>query len=200
MMKKFRMFIDTRKEEKWLNKMIQNGWICKKVNTVGIYYFEKIEISSQVIRLDSQSFKSTELYQQYIQLYEDYGWQHIGGSRFSSSQYWVKSTDGLDELFSDNASEKAYFQRLMSYYSSFTLSLLFFTFILFNNTTQYVNLKSAYFTPGLWDKEGINFLTAFLFETPFALLRFSIPWFMIICSIVCGIAYLRYKKELEKIA
>lgn len=199
MMKKFRMFIDTRKEEKWLNEMVQNGWICKKVNTVGMYYFEKTGISNQVIRLDSQSFKSTESYQQYIQLYEDYSWQHIGGSRWSSSQYWAKSTDGLDELFSDTASEKAYLQRLMSYYSSFTLSLLFFTFILFKNTTQYVNLKSAYFTPGLWDKEGINFLTAFLFETPFAFSRFSTPWFMMICSIVCAIRYLRYKKELEKI-
>ena len=69
MMKKFRMFIDTRKEEKWLNKMIQNGWICKKVNTVGIYYFEKTKTLKQVIRLDSQSFKSTESFQQYIQLY-----------------------------------------------------------------------------------------------------------------------------------
>ncbi len=200
MMKKFRMFIDTRKEDKWLNKMIQKGWICIKVNTVGIYHFEKTEIFNQVIRLDSQSFKSTESYQQYIQLYEDYGWQHIGGSRWSPSQYWAKSTDGLDELFSDTASEKAYLQRLMSYYSSFTLSLIFFTFVLFNNTIQYVNLKSAYFTPGLWDKEGINFLTAFLIETPFALLRFSVPWLMIIFSIVCAIAYLRYKKELEKIA
>lgn len=200
MLKKFRLFIDARKEEKWLNKMIQNGWLCKKVNTVGMYYFEKTKTLKRVIRLDSQSFKSTELYQQYIQLYEDYGWRHIGGSRWSSSQYWTKSTDGLDELFSDSASEKAYLQRLMSYYSSFTLSLLFFSFILFTNTVQYTSLKSAYFTPGLWDKEGVNFLTAFLFETPFALVRFSSPWFMIICSIVCALAYLRYKKELEKIA
>ncbi|WP_342513996.1 DUF2812 domain-containing protein [Sporosarcina sp. FSL K6-1522] len=199
-MKKFRMFIDARKEERWLNTMIQNGWICKKVNSFGIYHFEKTNILEHVIRLDSQTFKSTEMYQQYIQLYEDYGWQHIGGSRCSSSQYWTKSTNGLNELFSDTASEKAYLQRLMSYYGSFTLSLLLFTFILFNNTVQYPSLKSAYFTPGLWDKEGMSFLTAFLFETPLALSRFSIPWFMIICSIICAIAYLRYKKELEKIA
>ena len=44
-----RMFIDTRKEEKWLNKMIQDGWICKKINTVGIYHFEKTGIFNQVI-------------------------------------------------------------------------------------------------------------------------------------------------------
>ncbi len=199
-MKKFRMFIDARKEEKWLNKMIQKGWICKKINTFGIYHFEKTKTLKQVIRLDFQSFKSLELYEQYTQLHEDYGWQHIGGSRLSSSQYWAKSPDGLDKLFSDTASEKAYLQRLMRYYGSFTLLLILFIINLFNNTVQYTNLKSAYFTPGLWDKEGIDFLTAFLFETPLALLRISIPWLIIICGIACTIAYLRYKKELKKIA
>lgn len=199
-MRKFRMFIDARMEEKWLNKMIQKGWICKNINTLGIYYFEKAENLQQVIRLDFQSFKSTEMYQQYIQLHEDYGWQYIGGSRWSSSQYWVKSTDGLDELFSDNASEKAYLQRLMRYYGSFTLLLILFSFSLFKNNIQYTSLKSAYFTPGLWDKEGIDFLSAFLFETPFALLRFSSPWFIIICGVACAISYLKHEKELEKIA
>jgi len=199
-MKKFRMFIDTRKEEKWLNKMIQKGWICKKVNTFGIYHFEKSEIPSQVIRLDSQSFKSTEMYQQYIQLHEDYGWLHLGGSRWSSSQYWVKSTDGLDELFSDNASKKSYLHRSMRYIGSSTLLFMIFSISLFNNTIKFPSLKSAYFTPGLWDKEGMDFLTAFLIETPLALLRFSIPWFIIICGIAYAITYLRYKKELKKTA
>ena len=65
---------------------------------------------------------------------------------------------------------------------------------------QIKSLKSAYFTPELWDKEDIDFLTAFLFETPLALLRFSIPWFIIIYGIAFAITYLRYKKELEKTA
>ncbi|WP_318617702.1 DUF2812 domain-containing protein [Sporosarcina sp. YIM B06819] len=198
MMKKFRLFIDSRKEEKWLNKMIEKGWICKKVNAFGIYYFEKTKMLKQVIRLDSQSFKSIEIYEQYIQLHEDFGWHHIGGSRWSLSQYWTKPTDGLDELFSDDASEKSYLQRLMKYYGNFTLFFMFFTFILFNNSSPYTSLKSAYFTPGLWNRKGIEFLTAFLIETPLALARFSTPWLFVIGGIACALMYLRYKNELEK--
>lgn len=197
-MKKFRMFIDARKEEKWLNKMIQMGWVCKKVNAFGIYHFEKSATRDQVIRLDFQSFKSAEMYNQYTQLHEDYGWQHIGGTRWSSLQYWFKPTDGLDELFSDKESKKAYLQRLLGYYGAFTFFFVIMTMGLFNNTLQYTNPKSAYFTPGLWDKEGMDFLTAFLFETPFALLRFSSPWFIFICGIAFAITYLKYKKELRK--
>lgn len=199
-MRKFRMFMDIQKEEKWLNERIQQGWLCKKVHTWGIYDFEKATSSQQVIRLDFQSFKSSEMYQHYIQLHEDYGWQHIGGSRWSSSQYWSKSTDGLDELFSDNASEKSYLQRLSAYYGAFTICFLLFAFNLFKNTSQYISIKSAYFTPGLWDKEGMNFLMAFLFETPFALLRFSSPWLIIIGGIVCMRMYVKYQKALKKIA
>ncbi|MFJ7736543.1 DUF2812 domain-containing protein [Lysinibacillus sp. NPDC097287] len=199
-MRKFRMFIDVQKEEKWLNEMIQKGWICQKVNTLGIYYFEKTKSPEQVIRIDFQSFKSTEMYQQYTQLHVDYGWQHIGGSRLSSSQYWCKSTDGLDELFSDNVSEKSYLQRLINYYGAFTFFFIILTICLFDNTLQYTSLKSAYFTPGLWDKEGIDFFIDFLFETPFALLRFSTPWFIIICGIVFMKTYMKHMKEFKKTA
>lgn len=69
---------------------------------------------------------------------------------------------------------------------------------LFDKTLQYINPKSAYFTPGLWDKEGIEFLTAFLFETPLALLRFSSPWFIMICGTAFALTYVKYKKELRK--
>lgn len=197
-MKKFKLFIDQQKEEKWLNELIQKGLVCKKISSFGVYYFEKTKLHKQAIRLDFQSFKSEEMYQQYILLHEDFGWKHIGGSRWSSLQYWLKPTDGLDELYSDNASEKFLLERLVKYYGACTFFFIILTMGLFNNTLQYTNLKSAYFTPGLWDKEGTAFLFALLFETPFALLRFSSPWFIIICSIVFTMTYLKYKKKLEK--
>jgi ABC-type uncharacterized transport system fused permease/ATPase subunit len=199
-MKKFRAFIDVRKEEEWLNKMLHKGWLCKKVTPFGIYHFEKTKKRDQVIRLDFQSFKSADKYQQYTLLHKDYGWQSIGGSRWSSAHYWLKSTDGLDELFSDNTSEQAYLQRLMKYYGSFTLLFVLFTMNLWNNSFEYTNLKSAYFTPGLWDKDGTEFIFAFLFETPFALLRLGSPWFIIFCGTAFAITYLKYKKELTKTA
>lgn len=197
-MKKCRMFIDPLKEEKWLNEMIKKGWVCKKVNMFGIYEFEETKFTDYVIRFDFQSFHSTDSYEQYVELHEDDGWYHIGGSRWTSQQYWAKLTDGLDELFSDNASEKAYLQHLTKYYGIVTIFFVLMTVSLFNNSLQYLNLKSAYFTPGLWNKEGVDFFTAFLFETPFALLRFISPWFIIICGIMFLKTYLKYNKTLKE--
>ena len=45
---------------------------------------------------------------------------------------------------------------------------------MFNDTIHLgalANPKELYFTPGLWDKQGVSFLWAFLFETPLALMR-----------------------------
>ncbi|GLC88860.1 DUF2812 domain-containing protein [Lysinibacillus piscis] len=197
-MNKFRMFVDIKKEERWLNEMITQGWVCRKANRYGVYYFEKREIAEQTIRLDFQSFKSAEMYMQYVQLYEDFGWQYIGGSRHSSLHYWLNPNGELDELYSDNGSEKAYLNRLTTYYSSLTLLFIVLTISLFNNLSQYINVKAAYLTPNLWEKEGSDFVTSFLFETPFALLRFSLPWLFMIGSIVFIRTYLKYKKELTK--
>lgn len=198
-MKKFRLFIDTRNEEKWLNNMIQKGWLCEKVNAFGIYYFERSESLNQTIRLDFQSFKSNEMYQQYQQIHEDFGWCHIGGSRNSSTQYWLCSKDEFNKLYSDNASKKAFLKRLANYYAAFTFFFFILTIVLFDDGIQYTNLKSAYFTPGIWEMQGLSFLTAFLVETPFALLRFSSPWFILIFGIAFIFTYLKYDKKLKQI-
>lgn len=198
-MKKLRLFTNAQKEEKWLNNMLQKGWLCKKVNAFNIYTFEKTNDVDQVIRLDCQTFNSEEKFQQYKQFHEEFGWEHVSGSRWSALQYWCKSNNGHDELFSDNESEKFYLQRLIKYYGTGTFLFIILTMSVFKNTVQFMNLKSAYFTPGLWDKEGIDFFSAFLLETPLALLRFSSPWFVLIFGIVFLTTYLKYKKELNKI-
>lgn len=194
-LKKFKLFLDIQKEEDWLNGMAKRGWLCKHVNSMGIYHFEKTAASDQIIRIDYQTFKTKEAKNRYIQLYEDYGWEHLGTSWL---HYWRKPANGMDELFSDRSSQKAYYRRLLEYYGFSGFALLFLTIILFNNSTQYTSLKEAYFTPGLWDKEGGQFLFAFLFETPFALLRFGSPWLLLIWAVVLLIMYLKYQKKSVK--
>lgn len=195
-MKKFRLFMDIQKEEDWLNQMVREGWLCKRVSSLGIYHFEKTAAKDQVIRIDYQTFKTKEAKERYIELYEEYGWKHLGGRE---THYWLKPADGMDELFSDDASRKAYLRRLLEYYGTSCLIFFVLTIALFNNFSQYRNLKDAYFTPGLWDKEGLNFLFAFLFETPFAILRFGTPWFFLICLAVLVIMYLKYQTRIKKI-
>ena len=75
--------------------------------------------------------------------------------------------------------------------------MIFITFLLFNNSSQYSSLKQAYFTPGLWDKEGGDFIFAFLFETPFALLRFGTPWLLLVFGIAFVMMYLKYQKKVK---
>lgn len=195
-MKKFRMFMDIQKEEDWLNVMAKKGWLCNRVSSSGFYHFEKTEATDQIIRIDYQTFKTKEAKERYVELYEDYGWQHLGGRE---SHYWLKPADGMDELFSDDASQKAYLRRLLEYYGILCLTFFVLTIALFNNLSQYRSLKDAYFTPGLWDKEGGQFLFAFLFETPFAVLRFGTPWFFLICLTALSIMYLKYQMRIKKI-
>lgn len=198
-MKKFRLFLDARKEEKWLNEMIQKGWLCQKINAIGIYHFTKTPDTEQSIRLDFQSFPSADHYQDYLILHEDFGWKHIAGTRNSSLHYWLRPNTGNDELFSDNESEKAYYKRLSAYYGSIAFFCLFLTFILYDNLFQYTSIKSAYFTPGLWDMQGSRFLFSFLFETPFAFFRITSPWFLLLVGIAFTITYLRFNKRIKQV-
>lgn len=193
-MKKFRLFMDIEKEENWLNGMAEKGWLCTHVSSLNFYEFEKRAQSDHVIRIDYQSFKSKEAKERYIELYKEYGWQYLGGGYL---HYWLKPADGRDDLFSDRSSKKAYLNRLLSYYGTLAISMIFITFLLFNNSSQYSSLKQAYFTPGLWDKEGGDFIFAFLFETPFALLRFGTPWLLLVFGIAFVMMYLKYQKKVK---
>lgn len=198
MMKKLRIFSNAQKEEQWLNKMLQKGWQLNRVNAFNMYSFEKTSNKVQIVRLDCQSFASEQKFQQYKALYEEFGWVHVGGSRGSTLQYWLNPTNKDDLLFSDQSSEKHYFQRLSKTYGTFAFFFLFLTFCLFKNSAQFLSIKDAYYTPGLWDKNGFDFLGAFLFETPFAFLRFGSPWLVLIFGLVFLNTYFKYKREIDK--
>lgn len=198
MMKKLKVFSNAQREEQWLNKMLQKGWQLKNVTAFNVYSFEKTSNKAQTLRLDCQSFDSEQKFQQYKALYEDFGWVHVGGSRFSTLQYWLNPNNRDDSLFSDQSSKKHYFQRLSKTYGAFALFFLFITFCVFENSAQFLNIKEAYYTPGLWDKNGFDFWGAFLFETPFAIFRFGSPWFMLIFGLVFLNTYFKYKREIDK--
>lgn len=199
-MRKFKLFLDARKEEKWLNQMLQKGWVLKSANTLcGLYTFEATANLSQIIRLDCQSFPSREKFQDYQTLYEEFGWIHISGTRFSTLQYWLNPSNQTDALFSDEASNTNYLQRLTTFYGSLAFFCLMMMFITFDNIKQFFNLKSAFYTPGIWEMEGLEFATALLIESPFALIRFGSPYLTLIFLIITFNAYYKYKTEVEKL-
>lgn len=200
MMKKFKVFSNAQKEEQWLNNMLQKGWQLKRVNGINIYTFEKTTNKEQILRLDCQSFESEQKYQHYKALYEEFGWLHVGGSRSSALQYWLNPNNIDDSLFSDQSSEKHYFQRLSKIYGTYAYFSLFFAFCVYQGqgSEQFLNLKDAYYTPGLWYKTGYDFWGSFLFETPFAITRFGSPWLMLIFGLISLNMYFKYKREIAK--
>lgn len=197
---KFKIFFDIEKEERWLNEMLAKGWICSNINSAGIYTFQPTEDLEQVIRIDCQQDLRKEKQATYKQLHEDFGWRIVKEKAYDGTYYWLKRKDGNDELFSDHDSHIAKYKRLMKQASNWAILSFIFLMIFYANDSYYslFSIKNAYFTPGLWEKEGFSFLFAFLFETPFAIGRFIPPWlFLVTCSIYITLYY-RYRKSIKQ--
>lgn len=170
-MKKFKMFFDIEKEEQWLNKQLQKGYRCTNISGLGMYTFKKNE-KSYVIRLDYQNNLSKKKFIDYKGTFEDFGWIYINGPWLGKIRYWQKEDDDQNEIFSDRQSKRNYYKRMMGYSSSLCIILLFFSYMLYKDSGLYV-------AEGLWSMKGSLFWKAFIFETPFALLRL-LPALMVI--------------------
>lgn len=162
---------------------------------VAIYTFEKLASKEKFIpyvRLDFREKSMGKIkYEDYVTLFSDSGWKLIKGSRSGGAQYFQQEyPDVTRDIFSDTDSQESVKKRYVKYgYTYGTLFLLYF-FIFFSsnswNLDKILNFKSWYFTQGLWEMEGMWFWKAFIFETPFVLLR-VLPLFFFL---FLGIYYL----------
>lgn len=179
--KKFKLFIDMEKEEKWLNEQLKNGYRCTNISALGIYTFEKTN-KNYVIRIDCQNVSNKKI-SEYKSIYEDFGWDYLKGSAFSGKRYWQKEENSHNEIFSDRQSKSFYYKRLMNY--SFWLGLLCLVY------SSMLYKDSHLYHEGLWEMNGALFWKAFLFETPFVLLKL-LPLFLFL---LFSMSYLRsYRK------
>jgi len=169
-MKKIKTFFDIEKEEQWLNEQLQKGYRCTNISRLGIYTFEKTE-KRYVMRLDYQQYLSKKKHRDYKGIYEDFGWTYVDGSSLGI-RYWQKEDDDQNEIFSDRQSKSNYYKRLMGYSSGLGIVLLAYCYMLYKDS-------GLYLADGLWSMEGELFWKAFLFETPFVLLRL-LPVLMVV--------------------
>ncbi|WP_373893214.1 DUF2812 domain-containing protein [Virgibacillus natechei] len=184
-MKMFKVFFDIVKEEQWLNEQSQKGYRCTNISVLGIYTFKKTD-KRYVIRLDYQDYLPKKKLEEYKGIYEDFGWNYITQSLFGGIRYWQKEDDGQNEIFSDRQSKSNYYKRLMGY--SFWLCMLML--IMLFAAIPYTDYSELYHT-GLWSMQGDLFWKAFLFETPFVLLKLS----PVLLSIFFGISFYKaYRK------
>jgi hypothetical protein len=181
-MKKFKIFINIEKEEHWLNEQLEKGYRCTNISGLGIYTFEKTD-KRYVMRLDYQDYLSKKKFVEYKGIYEDFGWNYIKGYWLSGIRYWQKENDDQNEIFSDRQSKGHYYKRIMGYSFWFGMMFLAYSFMYYRDSTLYHE--------GLWSMENALFWKAFLFETPFVLLKLF-PAFMVV--FLAGSYYKAYRK------
>lgn len=195
-MNKYRLFIDPEKEEMWINKIQQDGYRLVSNTLDFIYTFEETD-EKYITRTDYQNHMSKEKYDEYLNIHEEFGWEHIRGSRFGmTQQIWSKIEDGNDTLFSDRDSKINFYKRQMNFTGSLAFLFLIYSFIF-----ELVTGNNLFLTSGLWDMQGTEFWRAFLFELPFAIMRFLPAILFPIAAVLFFVSYYKLdqaKKALEK--
>lgn len=195
-LKKTKFFANVMKEEQWLNEQLQAGYKCTNISSIGTFTFEQTN-EQYVMRLDYQGYLSGQKFEEYKGIYEEFGWMHVKGSRFDGIHYWQKISDTQDDMFSDRQSKYNYYKRLMNYSLSFATMFLALSFIIYDGNP--LNVKELYMTEGLWEMEGSLFWKAFIFETPFALLRLMPILIFIVSAIKFFMSYTQYKKMKDEL-
>lgn len=193
MIKKRRFFYDFDREERWLAAMAGQGYEFVSRSFPGIYQFRRSEPEDALIRIDYRTFKSGADFEDYKVLFGDSGWRHIGGSKNSGAQYFkrIHSSAG-DDIFSDQASKAGRYRRLSNLYSAMAGALAPLVGALLAcgavKPGALLDPRLFYQTPGLWEKTASDFWSAFLLETPFALLR-GLPALALVVVFVFTLVY-----------
>lgn len=171
--------VDVNKEEKWINQYISQGYRLVGVNSLTKKYIFDKAMDCDVkhtVKIDYRVFKRQDDFEDYVTMFEDSGWKHIAGDKSNGTQYFERvNADASEDIFSDHLSKAERNKRisemwLRSFWAFVPTVIVFYCsgIIDFN---KLIHIKKLYYTPGLWEMEGIDFWRAFLFETPFALGR-----------------------------
>lgn len=203
-MKKWKLFTNLKREEDRINRMQSKGYRLVGVPIPQLYYrFEPCAPEAvSTVRIDFRDQLSREQYQDYLLLFEDSGWERIAGSPSSRIHYFRQLAHGHEDLlFSDEESQLAFYQRYRKSALVTALIFLCYSFVHFTSisdlVTPFQDPKSLFLTPGLWALEGSDFLFAFLFELPFALVRAGVLFYLTLATTVVYL-YTAYQAKPKK--
>lgn len=120
-----------QKEQNYLQQKHKNGWKFIKLNFIGIYHFEKCEPEDVIYQLDynPESIKHKD---EYIQLFNDCGWEYI--QDYVGYSYFRKPAsqmNGNEEIFCDDFSRFDMMKRVFNG-RIIPLIIIFFLIILPN--------------------------------------------------------------------
>ncbi len=99
------------REEAWLSQMAQQGWHLVRP-ALGFYPFVQGDPKNIVYRMDYKSGDKDMA--EYLQLFADAGWQHVG--KLGGWQYFRKEAaeGGTLEIYTDNKSKIQKYQRVIT--------------------------------------------------------------------------------------
>lgn len=111
-------------QEQWLRQMAQQGWHLRSV-ALFVWRFAHGAPADMVYRVD---YQDNELAPDHVQLLTDAGWEHAATT--AGWHYWrIAARDGkAPELFTDLASRRGKFARLLPIALVTTLPALLFVF------------------------------------------------------------------------
>lgn len=174
LVKKTRFFLDFDKEEAWLNRMADDGYLLRKRGLR--YTFAPVAPGTAVVRVDYRSSMKQADFDDYVRLFEDAGWRHLHGARHGGPQYFASQTAGAGaDIFSDHASKAQRYRRSVAAYGAVLVMFLVFSYSLWPPEFLVTSPREWYVTEGLWDMQGAEFLGAFAFESFFVLFRVGVP-------------------------
>ena len=119
--KKFKLSLayDIEKEAKWLTELSSKGFHFFKYK-FGFYYFEEDHGKSYIYQTDFQ-----EANEDYFELYKETGWEHVH-TEIAQYHYFRgdKTEIGDKRIYSDPASVKGMYQRMLLFYIIIFISMI----------------------------------------------------------------------------
>lgn len=196
-MKKFKIFWDFDAEERYLNKMAAQGHILKNYSVFGVYHFMDGQPQQLNYKIDYRTFKSKREFQDYLALFDDAGWMHVCGTKWNGSQYFLPIHEQAgSDIFSDHASATARYKTLYNLcLANFSVFMIYLAVVLITLSGNLSEL--GFLTPGLWERTGAAFWSAFFFELPFVILRVGFPIFFVLLAGCYGYWGIKAKQAYE---
>ncbi|PKR84494.1 DUF2812 domain-containing protein [Heyndrickxia camelliae] len=126
-------------ENKWLEKMAEEGWKLLKYNLL-VYTFEKMDPKKYIYKTDFKSNQNHDL-QEYLALFEDAGWEHVthyaGWHYFRTEPGKAKTPD----IYTDVNSKVEMFRRLLWFLLMPLMAIIIIACtIVFNDSYSHIKL------------------------------------------------------------
>lgn len=113
-------FMNFKKEEAWLQKKLEAGWMLDRYSREfeeGTYYtfkeIQKHEQKAWIFKIDFREFDEEEEYFDYIEVFKESGWSTLSKPGYAKHIFYTKANNQNQDIFSDADSRLEREKRVM---------------------------------------------------------------------------------------